>query len=399
MPSDLPLPNDPRLVALQFDREQLRRGREMRGLTKVELAERIRKSPAALTLLEQGGISPDPETVSRLCLALRLPAGYFARRSIGDMLSLESCHFRSLRSTGLASRKAARAFAEEFVFLARFLATEGVEFPKESISGLRSTADSDPEIEAVALKLRESAGLGLGPLPQLLALVESLGVLILPLPNVSEKLDGFSTWHLGRPLIFVSLNRPASRVHFDVAHELGHLLLHEDVSPGDSCAEDAANRFASALMLPRETYRPESPRRWNLHAFQALKSRWRASIQALVMRSFQIGSLTEASKKNAFRDIAAAGNKRAEPGEWKLEKPTVLTDALCLVFGKRGASYVEDRFGYSSEALSELLGPLSPQVPALGFFRQNQPFSDTEMSTLDLMISPDLDTNSLGGED
>lgn len=40
------------------------------------------------------------------------------------------------------------------------------------------------------------------------------------------------------------------RQRFDVAHELGHLIMHHDAEPGGKVAEEQANRFAGGVPPP-----------------------------------------------------------------------------------------------------------------------------------------------------
>lgn len=45
--------------------------------------------------------------------------------------------------------------------------------------------------------------------------------------------------------------KPKGRIFFDMAHELGHILLHP------KSRENQANRFASAFLLPKESFLQE----------------------------------------------------------------------------------------------------------------------------------------------
>lgn len=44
-----------------------------------------------------------------------------------------------------------------------------------------------------------------------------------------NKLDAFSVWFDNKPFIFLSSDKDTNvRIRFDIAHELGHLLMHSD---------------------------------------------------------------------------------------------------------------------------------------------------------------------------
>lgn len=79
---------------------------------------------------------------------------------------------------------------------------------------------------------------------------------LLHLEPVAHRSDGFSfTWEQERWILF-NADMPITRRRFTAAHELGHLLMHQNkecISQGDisaSLAEWQANRFAADLLAP-----------------------------------------------------------------------------------------------------------------------------------------------------
>ena len=67
------------------------------------------------------------------------------------------------------------------------------------------------EVEEAANVLRKSWGLGLGPIPNVVHLLESNGVLIFRLLDDCKKVDAFSNWHRHRPFVFLIRDRPGPR--------------------------------------------------------------------------------------------------------------------------------------------------------------------------------------------
>ncbi|HEY0714795.1 MAG TPA: XRE family transcriptional regulator [Polyangia bacterium] len=353
------LPNDPHLVAIQFQPVQLKRARELAGYTKTELAATIAKTPSALSQFESGVIRPDAQTLASLSLALGVPVSFFARPSFGDQLDLDACHFRTLRSTSQHRRRQAVRIGELLDEVLRTVEKFGVSLPAERVSSLRRGVSSPEEIEQCAADVRRSWGLGMGPIPRPITLFESNGVRILPLSKACEEVDAFSLWRGPDPVVLLSLAKPASRVHFDAAHELGHLVMHDDVQPGSPEAESHADRFASAFLMPKETFLQEAPSRWSFPVFLALKKRWRVSIQAAVVRTYQLGHLSLASYRRAFMYLNHFQLRRQEPDEWILERPQVLRRALALVEKELPASALAAELGLHARFLNELLEPVT----------------------------------------
>ncbi|NOJ97780.1 ImmA/IrrE family metallo-endopeptidase [Corallococcus coralloides] len=323
-------PSDPRIVAMRFQPAQLTRARELRALTKTELAERVQKTPSAISQFESGVSRPDAETIARLALGLGVPVGFFAKPSGVLSIPIEGCHFRSSRSVSQYSRRQAVRIGELAQELTDFLEGEGIESPVEALTSLKRTVQTLDEIETLALDVRRAWGLGMGPIPRLVALLEGKGVRILPLINACADVDAFSVWHRGVPIVLLA-PKAASRMHFDLAHELGHLLMHEDAEPGDAELERQADSFASAFLLPQDSFLDECPARWRLSTFQALKKRWFVSIQALVVRAHRLGRLSPASYRRAFVELNQLGLRRNEPDEWMFEQPVVLRKSIELV--------------------------------------------------------------------
>jgi Zn-dependent peptidase ImmA (M78 family) len=204
--------------------------------------------------------------------------------------------------------------------------------PSEQVSNFNTSAETDMQIESTANNLRKHWGLGLGPIPNIIKLVESKGIIVLPLPNSCVKVDAYSTWRGKRPCILLSLAKTPSRVRFDVAHELGHIILHEETLAGEKITERQAYRFAGAFLFPMESFLEECPRRWSLQAFQQLKFRWKMSIQALLYRAKNLGCISQSTYQRARIQLYHLYNTNKYEGpEWDMEKPVILGQALELL--------------------------------------------------------------------
>lgn len=327
-------------------------------MTKAELAQRIDKSPASVSLFEGGGrgaCKPDPGTLASISLALGVSIGFFAREFRGGTIGIEACHFRSLRSASQRDRRQLIAQGSLVCDLVGFL-EEHVELPAEDVTRLARAVHSNEEIEELARDVRGAWGLGLGPVPNLVDLLESHGVLVVSIPTTCRSVDAFSTWHDGRPLVFLGMEKGStSRTRFDAAHELGHLVMHVDVCPGNSSLERQADRFASAFLLPRDTFAPECPRRLDWNHFYELKRRWRVSVQGIVRRAYDIGHLSEASYRRAFVHMNQTGERTNESHEPPLEPPTLMVEALRELASDFSLDDVARELGLARADLESLL--------------------------------------------
>jgi Zn-dependent peptidase ImmA (M78 family) len=321
----------------QFSPARLTLGRELRGWQKKELAGKVNVSPSAVSQFESGRVRPNKETLLKLSWALGLPLEFFRYRPKGlKSIPTDACHFRSLRASTQQERRRVLAAGTILIELIEYL-EEQVEFPSEDISAMaaKTQPQTTAEIESFAGQVRERWKLGLGPIKNMVDLLESHGALIFIIPGHSERLDAFSLWYADRPCIFISSDKgSSSRSRFDLAHELGHLLMHADVIPGNKELERQADAFASAFLLPYESFLPECPRRMNWGDwghFIELKKRWKTSIAALLYRARTIGCLSEATYRRAFMNLNKQGMRKKEPVEPPPEIPRLIIQAVELL--------------------------------------------------------------------
>jgi Zn-dependent peptidase ImmA (M78 family)/transcriptional regulator with XRE-family HTH domain len=324
--------DSPQYALDHLDPQRITYARELRGLTKKELADNIGKSSSAISQIERGGIRPDLETFVSLAFALKVPASFFvARATPAKPIELASCHFRSLRSVSQTLRRQSARKGDLLIDLMELLESRGILFPKEELSDFSGSVETFDHIEESAVLLRKHWNMGMGPIPNIVKLVESKGVIVLPLPGSCSQVDAYSTWRGQRPCMLLSFAKSASRVRFDVSHELAHLALHEDTAAGEAKTETQANRFAGAFLAPRESFIEECPRRWNLQAFQQLKIRWRMSIAAALYRAKDLGCISTSTHQRAMIQLSQLGMRKNEGQEWPMEKPVLLTQSLELL--------------------------------------------------------------------
>lgn len=109
------------------------------------------------------------------------------------------------------------------------------------------------EIEDVAKQLREAWHLGLDAIPKLVDLLESRGILVITTTvKTQNKIDGLQASIEGTPVNVVTQDATGDRQRFTLAHELGHLILQNRLSPALD-EEKACNHFAGAFLLPDST--------------------------------------------------------------------------------------------------------------------------------------------------
>jgi Zn-dependent peptidase ImmA (M78 family)/DNA-binding XRE family transcriptional regulator len=319
-------------IAHQFNPDCLRVAREFRGLQKNELAQQVGITPSALTQFESGSARPNHQTVGRLSMALGFPPSFFAQSKAIKVISSDQCHFRSLISSTQAERRKIASAGTLIGSMVEFI-DEHIELPSEQITpNMVNGIDSLDELEEVAINLRKAWGLGLGPINNIIDLLESRGVLVFRLLSDCKRVDGFSLWHNGRPFIFLNAEkRSASRSRLDAAHELGHLVLHSDCIPGDREHEKQAFRLGMAFMFPKPSFEQEFPRRLVWPHLYELKLRWKMSLSSMIRRARDLGIYSDATYKRAYLYLSSHNMREHEPYEPELEIPSILPRSIKLL--------------------------------------------------------------------
>lgn len=333
----------------------LRVAREALGLTQTDLAKKSGIAQPELSRWEKGLRTPSHEQAEHLSTVLEIPVDFL----LGDERVAQPVH-RTRRSERKRTEKMVNGRLELARRAAsRLLADIDIEpaFPFPSFDDQLSV---DPE--EAAYELRRVWRIPPGPIDDLTAIVESAGVVVLPVDFGASNIPAAYVFPRGDHR-WCFLNTHAddgAPVRFDLAHELGHALLHWerfDASRGKD-AESEAHRFASALLMPADDIRGVLSRtRPRLEEFVALRRTWGVSIQALVRRARDLGYLSPETYTRLYKQISARGWRKSEPGKLPLERPALLAEALELHRSDHG--YSDDDLvrigGLTSTRLADLL--------------------------------------------
>lgn len=360
--------NDVHTAARLFDPQRLTLAREFRGLTKNELAEKVGKTASAISQFESGRARPDGLTLGRVALALGLPAPFFAKVSDSlplPLILIEACHFRSLRSATQKNRRMLLAKGALVSGLLSFL-EQKVILPEEKLSPLIATPQDTEAIEAFATAIRGKLGLGLGPIGNMVNLLERNGIVVIPVDHECMDVDAFSLWNGKRPCIFLVMEKGStSRSRMDAAHELGHLLMHVDAVPGSPELERQANQFASAFLLPKGSFYHEAPRRLDWEHIWELKRRWKVSAAAIIRRTYDFGIFSEATYRRAFMLLNQSGERGNEKHEPPEEKPVAIAKALDAIAERWPLGRIADELGLRAHDLHGLISFVGAEPPPL----------------------------------
>jgi Zn-dependent peptidase ImmA (M78 family)/transcriptional regulator with XRE-family HTH domain len=319
------------LFELPISPGRLRRAREMRGLTQSDLAEAADVDQSHVAVLEAGFRQPSAQVLTSLARALDLPPSYF-RQPVRAYLSGGTLRYRAKADLGKRAAARIRGEAEHLLDIVMWLSERVNRVPTRLPSG-----GGDP-VEAARAVRELMKPDPTGPISHLVRNFEKLGGVIVAL-GPEEGFDAFAEWG-GRlqdlPVIAISDGVPPDRLRMNVAHEIGHLVLHRDSMIAMRLAEDQAFKFASALLMPPKSIsRDFASAGTDVDALLALKRKWGVSVQALVRCARDLGHVSERHYRTLNARISRMGWKRDEPPEANrfTERPLAVRRMAEVAFG------------------------------------------------------------------
>ncbi len=311
--------------------ERIKQARELRGLTQIELADRVGATQATIAHIEGNRFQPSDDLVDAIALQTGFPPSFFRQKMTVDF-PLGTLLFRARSSMSAKERSAVHRYGQVMFELAENMTARVRGIP------LRLSRLSTSPVEAARVT---RASLGLSPdtpIPTLIRAIEKCGVLVLVLPTPMEGGDAYSAWvgaDIDKPVIIVSSHAPGDRLRFSVAHELGHLVLHQALQGTPKILEQEANKFAAELLMPESAMRAEITSPVTLTSIAALKPRWKVSIQALIKHSSDLDILSDRQYRYLFEQIASRGWRVREPSNLDIpvERPRAVRKMAELLYG------------------------------------------------------------------
>lgn len=339
----------------KFYGSRLRNARQFRGLGLIELANRVGISKQSLSLYENGDNTPPYENVLLLAKELNFPYEFFLHDDKCKTIT-DNIYFRSQASAGKKERLA-QSVKLEYVAKIYEILVDYVDFPELDLPKVDFIGDDDPlemdslevlkEIESIADGVRERWGLGRGPINKLQYTLEEHGLIVTGFQLNESKIDAFSQrlrTKYGTSVYIVALalgSKPIERLNLDMAHELGHIILHPWGESMDllekaefNGREKQANMFAGSLMLPRDTFGNDVKMYpTDLTYYQFLKKKWKMSMQAMIYRTHQLGIISTNQYQYMMRQVSKNGWRMHEPGDMPGDiNETVFQGAIDVLF-------------------------------------------------------------------
>ena len=319
--------------------------RECRGLTQKELSAALGIQQGTVSKMEAGLLPPSDETLDRYGRALDFPLEFFFQSD--RVFGFNSTVFYHRKRQALPDKALRRLHAymnltrmrvARLLRSATLVVAEG--FRRLEIAEFKSA-------EEIARLARSMWMVPPGPIKSVIEIIESAGGVVVRFDFGTKQIDAISEWVPGYPPIFLINSDPAitgDRLRLTLAHEVGHILMHAFPSPD---MEDEANQFAAEFLMPRREIKA-SLYGLNMAKLMQLKRIWKVSMQALVVRAYELKTITETQRRYMFMNFSKRGYRTREPIETDvpIERPETMT--------KLARAHLQD-LGFSIRDVMKLL--------------------------------------------
>lgn len=327
-------------VASSFNGQRLKIARLYRNLSISDLADKIGIKKQSISQFETGLTKPKVETELLLIRELQFPRSFFYQNF--ETTEVNKTFFRALSSASALDKKTqetkTQLVVEIYNFLCEYLGLPELDLPILDIANM--------DIEEIAQKSREYWGLGEKPIPNMVNLIENKGIIVSAFDVESDKIDAFTQVHdlknYPQYCVVVGNNKKSAvRRNFDMAHELGHIILHSSIENIDELSqeqlreiENEANLFAAAFLMPKDAFLRDLITPTNIVSYVALKEKWHVSIGAMIIRAKSLGIIDMKQYQSLMKAMSYRKWRTKEPLDDKLAVPypTLFTSAIEILF-------------------------------------------------------------------
>lgn len=224
-----------------FIGENLANLRIMHGYSRKQLSEKLNVTEQAIWQYENNYTSPKMQIVNDLKSIFNVKSKFFYKSDVLNRycepsnIPVMNIAYRSKIKNVISKTQAEAKHIEYLDSFVNYLTTKLslptqriIQLRDEVINYLNTTSDDrEVQISTVAEIARSKLGFRDDTNDDLMFLVEKSGIFIFE-KAIGEEIDAYSLWtNSDRPFIILgNMKRSSVRRNFDIAHELGHLLLH-----------------------------------------------------------------------------------------------------------------------------------------------------------------------------
>ena len=315
---------------IDFNAERLKEMLSARKMTLQQLAEHLGISKQAVSKYQCGLSVPQTETVFKMANVFEAPLSYFSKESFPQVHPSSILFFRTKASTPKKNIEYAAVICRWCYEILQGL-DKFDDIPRANLPIFDDNYSTIDKAKA----LREYWGLGTSPIEDLTHILEYNGIIVTTVADSELFTDGYSQIINGIPIIVLNENKGgAVRQRFNLAHELGHLILHRNLSETEFImqrdkVEKEAHLFANSFLLSPEGF-DKTVKTANWEHFLDHKREWKVSIAAMMFHCIDAKSPISGAIEKERQKLDKKFGRKFEPLDdvIPVEVPTLLSGKI-----------------------------------------------------------------------
>lgn len=296
--------------------------RESRGISQLELANRIAMSKANLSKIENGDIGVSADSIALIAQSTHYPVSFFEQNN-----DVYPEHLIYRKRDKVAQKLLTPLNAKVNVvrlniqYLLKMVNLDKPVLPLYEVDDVNTPA-------IIAQKMRKAWKIETPVIDNTTKLLEEKGIAVTCFNFGTERVDSRCTLSEYKyPIIIFNSTLHGDRQRFSLIFQLAHLVMHTSGSISwDRDVAHEANLFAAEFLMPEKDIRPDFENGINLPLLGELKRKWKVSMISLLYRADDLGYLTPNQKKYLIQQFNEQKMRRREPVELDVpvEKPTMV---------------------------------------------------------------------------
>lgn len=360
-------------IGNKFRPERLTYLRELKNETLIEVGKVVDNSPQLVSLWEHGKSTPSFQHMEKLAEHFGTTRAFFVNNTPLPQNS-GNTFYRKLvavpKKKWTQAERTAKLYAYFEEQISGMLNLQYFKLPDYANRSQNFQMLDYDYIDEVAKAVRKEFSLGNGPISNMTLLVEKMGIRVQFMNFFSEKIDALTDQLDNHFYIILNSERTSSvRIRFNLAHELGHALLHSFYLLSDTntpakrkIIEAEANHFAGALLMPADGLAIDMGYT-NMAYLKELKKHWLVAISALIYRGNELGLIADQQALFLRQTIARNGWNKEEPYDdtIPIEKPTFLNSAIEFMNYDKGQllNAVAGKTGWKENTIISILNNIN----------------------------------------
>lgn len=340
-----------------FIGENLENIRILSGYSRKELADKINISEQAIWQYETKNMMPEINKIHQLAKLFHVKTAYFISEikdnNHNELVNKHAIAFRAKNQQISIKLLNKQYYQANYIVMFTNYIFKYLKLPQLEIFNLLKIIDSElGQIEEKKYFIKQTARIAREVIlnnkqnSELLFSLEQLGIVIYE-KNIDNDADAYSFWTKNdMPYIVLGNSKGiTTRRHFDLAHELGHILCHRQIqfdmlsNEEHKIIEQEADLFAAEFLLPAIEFKEDFnkiTKKSNPDYLTMIKEKWQVSIQAMAMRAYYLGVMSNSQYRYFWASINKKGYKKLEPldEDIKLPRPVKINSLLKLLFSE-----------------------------------------------------------------